>query len=240
MSLENGVKKYDKRIEVEKKIAEKKKKDAEKERGKENKQQTPLLRASALQPHVGGSAKVKALNNPADQGTDPRNALINEIKKKDSQNEKQDLHPKSEREPSSKDKLLASIKDRRKSQTAKSAPDAAVSDRVRHINTNTGRKESRVLLVNRMMNEAPDSVKQGKLNTVCSQIMCLALCKLHWTHSFSCTDFLKGVTYQKTEDPLLRKIYEKEEKSPVQKTIIKSLDPRQELMAAIQSREVPD
>ena len=67
-------------------------------------------------------------------------------------------------------KLLASIKDRRKSQTAKSAPDAAVSDRVRHINTNTGRKESRVLLVNRMMNEAPDSVKQGKLNTVCSQI----------------------------------------------------------------------
>ena len=164
MSLENGVKKYDKRIEVEKKIAEKKKKDAEKERGKENKQQT-----STLQPHVGGSAKVKALNNPADQGTDPRNALINEIKKKDSQNEKQDLHQKSEREPSSKDKLLASIKDRRKSQTAKSAPDAAVSDRVRHINTNTVRKESRVLLVNRMMNEAPDSVKQGKLNTVCSQ-----------------------------------------------------------------------
>ena len=52
------------------------------------------------------------------------------------------------------------------------------------------------------------------------------------------TDFLKGVTYQKTDDPLLKKIYEKEDSSPANKENKnwKPIDPRQELFAAIRNR----
>jgi hypothetical protein len=48
------------------------------------------------------------------------------------------------------------------------------------------------------------------------------------------TDFLRGVTYSATNDPLLQKIYEKEgvEKDDAPRPV----DPRQELFAAIKSR----
>ena len=70
--------------------------------------------------------------------------------------------------------------------------------------------------MNRMLSEAPARVRQ---------------------------DFLKGVTYQKTDDPLLRKIYEKEDDSPKGadiKKIYKPIDPRQELFAAIRNRNTED
>ena len=54
-------------------------------------------------------------------------------------------------------------------------------------------------------------------------------------------DFLKGVTYRKTDDPLLRKIYEKEDDGDedVSKTVEKNgkqVDPRTDLFAAIRNR----
>ena len=56
------------------------------------------------------------------------------------------------------------------------------------------------------------------------------------------SDFLKGVTYKETDDPLLRKIYDKEcdtggdeEDANVVKNW-KEVDPRQELFAAIKGR----
>jgi hypothetical protein len=51
------------------------------------------------------------------------------------------------------------------------------------------------------------------------------------------TDFLRGVTYRETSDPLLQKIYQKEgiqdDDTPDE---LKPVDPRQELFAAIRSR----
>ena len=208
-SLEKGVKKYDRQLELEKKAAKKKKDEAAKEKGKENRQNTPSLRrSSSLQPHVSITDKVKGLNTPSDQGTDPMNALFNAIKKRKSNDSvSKQMDPKQA--------LLESIKSRRESLPLKHPVDG-VSDRVRHINDNTGRKESRVLLVNRMLSEAPARVRQ---------------------------DFLKGVTYQTTDDPLLRKIYEKEDDSPKAADIKKNykpIDPRQELFAAIRSRNTED
>ena len=218
LSLEKGVKKYDRQLELEKKAAKKKKEEAAKEKGKENRQNTPsLLRASSLQPHVGVTDKVKGLNTPSDQGTDPMNALFNAIKKRGSQKSNNSIPSQlsSQNQMNPKQALLESIKGRRESLPVKSPADG-VSDRVRHINDNTGRKESRVLLVNRMLSEAPARVRQ---------------------------DFLKGVTYQKTDDPLLRKIYEKEDDSPKAADIKKNykpIDPRQELFAAIRNRNTED
>ena len=211
LSLEKGVKKYDRQLELEKKAAKKKKEEAAKEKGKENRQNTPsLLRASSLQPHVGVTDKVKGLNTPSDQGTDPMNALFNAIKKRGSQKSNDSIPSQlsSKNQMNPKQALLESIKGRRESLPVKSPADG-VSDRVRHINDNTGRKESRVLLVNRMLPEAP----------------------------------VKGVTYQKTDDPLLRKIYEKEDDSPKAADIKKNykpIDPRQELFAAIRNRNTED
>jgi hypothetical protein len=50
-------------------------------------------------------------------------------------------------------------------------------------------------------------------------------------------DFLRGVTYSTTSDPLLQKIYEKEgvEKNDTTDDL-KPVDPRQELFAVIKSR----
>ena len=52
---------------------------------------------------------------------------------------------------------------------------------------------------------------------------------------FAFVDFLKGVTYTETADPLLKQIYQKEGASPKAEKR-KSVDPRQELFAAIQNR----
>jgi hypothetical protein len=53
------------------------------------------------------------------------------------------------------------------------------------------------------------------------------------------SDFLKGVTYKQTADPLLKKIYETEggvENAEEEKNW-KAVDPRQELFHAIRARK---
>jgi len=215
LSLENGVKKYDQRVETEQRKAAKKMKEIEKEKekGKENRQNVvpisskKLLRASSLQPHVGAIDKVKRLNTPG-QGRDSMNAVLNAIK--DNGSRKRDNSPGPTQINDPKQALLASIKNRKDSLPSKPLADG-VPDRVKHINNTMGRKVSRVLLVNRMLSEAPASVKQ---------------------------DFLKGVTYKETDDPLLKKIYEKEDNGVDTKAVesLKPVDPRRELFAAIQSR----
>lgn len=53
------------------------------------------------------------------------------------------------------------------------------------------------------------------------------------------SDFLKGVTYKQTSDPLLKKIYETEggvENTEAEKNW-KAVDPRQELFHAIRARK---
>ena len=102
--------------------------------------------------------------------------------------------------------LLDSIKRRRESLPVKPQPDG-VNERIKHINNNLQRQESRVLLTHRMLNEAPESVRK---------------------------DFVKGVVYTETKDPLLRKIYESEgETRQDGETKSEVVDPRLELLAAI-------
>jgi hypothetical protein len=161
-SLESGVKRYDLRVEAEKRKAAKK----EKEQGKENRQNTfrtpaKIQKGSSFQPHVGVTDKVKVLNTTSTgQGKDPTKAALHTINNGG-------LHvsnniPQNDNTTSSpRHALLASIKNRRNS-LASQRPSDAVSDRIRHIDTNIARKESRVLLVNRMLSEAPASVKQGE------------------------------------------------------------------------------
>ncbi|KAL3785154.1 hypothetical protein ACHAW5_000186 [Stephanodiscus triporus] len=213
-SLENGVKRYDLRFEAEKRKAAKK----EKEQGKENRQNTSfrtptkMPKLSSFQPHVGVTDKAKVLNTTSTgQGKDPTKAALHTINNGG-------LHvsnniPRHDNMASSpRQALLASIKNRRNS-LASQRPSDAVSDRIKHIDTNIARQESRVLLVNRMLSEAPASVKQ---------------------------DFLKGVTYKQTSDPLLKKIYEtesKEKRDPEAEENWKPVDPRQELFAALRSRK---
>jgi hypothetical protein len=68
--------------------------------------------------------------------------------------------------------------------------------------------------------------------------------RAHTGHIFSFpveTDFLKGVTYKQTSDPLLKKIYETEDQvvegDSEEEKNWKAVDPRQELFAAIRSRK---
>ena len=51
------------------------------------------------------------------------------------------------------------------------------------------------------------------------------------------SDFLRGVTYRETNDPLLQKIYQKEGvKDDDTPDELKPVDPRQELFSAIKTR----
>jgi hypothetical protein len=70
-----------------------------------------------------------------------------------------------------KQALLASIKSRRDSLSPKPTCSDGVPDRVKHINSTMGQKESRILLVNRMLSEAPASVKQGEPTDVYHYIL---------------------------------------------------------------------
>eukprot|EP00984_Skeletonema_dohrnii_P039071 scaffold43037_cov161-Skeletonema_dohrnii-CCMP3373.AAC.1 len=58
-----------------------------------------------------------------------------------------------------------------------------VTNKVRTIDTNARQRESRILMVHKVLQEAPPNVRD---------------------------DFLRGVTYRETSDPLLQKIYQKE------------------------------
>lgn len=223
---------------------------------------TPLkmLKASSFQPHVGVTNKVNVLNIPTfsgqgedisskfkaalrtiniaqsneteiiaesnatevdvtntndnpDQWIDPERAAVQNINNIVSQGS--DLLERSSGS-SPQQALLASIKSRRDSLPSERRPIQSadsVPERIRHIDTKIARKASRVLLVNRMLSEAPASVKQ---------------------------DFLKGLTYKQTLDPLLMKIYDTEDKLEGvdgTKKNWKAVDPRQELLEAIRKRK---
>lgn len=163
---------------------------------------------------------LNANNNP-DQWIDPERAAVQNINSFVAHGS--DLPERSLSEPESKGSnphqaLLASIKSRRDILPSERRPIQSadsVPERIRHIDTNISRKASRVLLVNRMLSEAPASVKQ---------------------------DFLKGVTYKQTSDPLLMKIYDTEDKlegfdgTNTAEKNWKAVDPRQELLDAIRKR----
>jgi hypothetical protein len=160
-SLESGVKKYDARVEVEKRKASKK----EKERGKENRLNenlppSTMLKSSSLQPHVGATDKVKVMNaKTLVEGKGPTKEELHPIKSISLQ--RSDHNPSFDNmDNNPRQALLASIKNRKASLPSQRPADA-VSDRIRHIDNNIARKESRVLLVNRMLSEAPASVKKG-------------------------------------------------------------------------------
>jgi hypothetical protein len=232
-----------------------------------------MLKASSFQPHVGVTDKVNVLNIPptfSGQGkdisskfkaalrtiniTEPNNTEViaesneSEVVDKSSTNNNpdqwidparaavqkinniggsqgSDQQESSSSEPESKSSnphqaLLASIKSRRDSLPSERRPIQSadsVPERIRHIDTKVARRESRVLLVNRMLHEAPASVKQ---------------------------DFLKGVTYKQTSDPILMKIYDTEDKlggvdgtNTVAEKNWKAVDPRQEMLEAIRKRK---
>lgn len=67
--------------------------------------------------------------------------------------------------------------------------------------------------MNKMLAKAPASVKIGKLLVIGLDLMSLRLPYLIITFSLP-IDFARGVTYNNTDDPILRKIYEKESDPP--------------------------
>ena len=275
-SLESGVKKYDQRVEVQRRKADKKEtvflgKD-KMVKNTPNTARTPLkmLKASSFQPHVDVTDKVNVLNIPTfsgqgkdisskfkaalrtiiiaepnkteviaestevvdgsstnnnpDQWIDPARAAVQKINNIGSHGSDQQESSSSELESKSKSSnphqaLLASIKSRRDSLPSERRPIQSadsVPERIRHIDTKIARRASRVLLVNRMLSEAPASVKQ---------------------------DFLKGVTYKQTLDPLLKEIYDNEDKlegvdgTDSTEKNWKAVDPRQELLESIRKRK---
>lgn len=171
LSLENGVKKYDKRVEAEKKKAAKKKAELEKGKGKENCQvrRNAMVAPSSLQPHVHVTNKVRKVAT-ANRGRDSMSAVLAAVKERaasqpgngaamssSSTNKKSSVGPQ---------QALLGATSVFGAQTSAPpseppAPDK-FSDRVNHTKKETGRKESRVLLVNRMLSEAPANVKQGE------------------------------------------------------------------------------
>lgn len=140
-SLETAVKKYDARVEAEAKRAAKLAREKDKENRTKATPTRKLLRASAFQPHVGVTDNVKPLS-PLRQETslDAREALFNAIKSKENKPKRRTVKPKKETS-TSKQALFADIKSGKKPSEV---------------------KESRILLVNKMLQEAPASVKRGK------------------------------------------------------------------------------
>lgn len=166
LSLESGVKKYDQRVEAEKKRAARRNND----KGKENKHNahsisTRQLKSSSFQPHVGLRDKGMRIHTASStQGGNPMNAILHAIKDRGAQmseNPGMSDRVATSSNSDSRHALLASIKNRRGSLPNNHPPDG-VPDRIKHINNNIARKESRVLLVNRMLSKAPPSVKQGE------------------------------------------------------------------------------
>ena len=142
LSLEAAMKKYDARVEAEAKRAAKLAREKDKEnRTKATPTPRKLLRASAFQPHVGVTDKVRVLS-PLRQETslDAREALFNAIKSKENKPKRRTVKPKKETS-TSKQALFADIKSGKKPSEV---------------------KESRILLVNKMLQEAPANVKRGK------------------------------------------------------------------------------
>ena len=143
-SLDTAMKKYDARLVAEAKRAAKLAKETNKVNQIKTTSTTPkkLLRASAFQPHVGVTDKVK-IRSPLRQESslDVREALFNAIKSDESKPKRKTAKPIKEKSKS-KQALLADIKNGKKPSEL---------------------KESRILLVNRMLQDAPANVKRGTI-----------------------------------------------------------------------------
>ena len=144
-SLVAAVEKYDKKAELSKR----KKKNAPHKMMKDKENQVnalpakkSLLKASSLQPQVGLTDRVKSktVNGAKPKLSPKKSASFTSPNNSDE----------------SRSALFAAIKSR-------SETPVGVTNKVRTINTNTQRRESRVLMVNKMLKEAPANVRNGKL-----------------------------------------------------------------------------
>ena len=182
-SLVAAVEKYDKKAEFSKRKKEKSKSVPQREKDKENQvnalpTKKPLLKASSLQPQVGLTDKVKRVNKAdsnassvarakpklspkkinslaSSNNDDPRSAMLAAIKSRNEPSKKTNpLAPPSSNDDS-RSAMFAAIKSRNETPIG-------VSNKVRTINTNVQRRESRVLMVNKMLKEAPANVRDGK------------------------------------------------------------------------------
>jgi hypothetical protein len=159
-SIESAIKKYDVRVEAEKRKAAK----LAKEKDKENRKATPtpkkLLKASSFQPHFGVADKVK-VRSPMkhESSVNARQALFDAIKSKESKPKRKTVKPKRETS-STKQALLADIKSGKKPSQV---------------------KESRILLVNKMLQEAPANVKRGEFKAIFFSLFCR--CVLLFSHT---------------------------------------------------------
>jgi hypothetical protein len=157
-SIESAIKKYDVRVEAEKRKAAK----LAKEKDKENRKATPtpkkLLKASSFQPHFGVADKVK-VRSPMkhESSVNARQALFDAIKSKESKPKRKTVKPKRETS-STKQALLADIKSGKKPSQV---------------------KESRILLVNKMLQEAPANVKRGEFKAIFFHYFVAACCCSH-------------------------------------------------------------
>eukprot|EP00986_Skeletonema_menzelii_P006793 scaffold2578_cov136-Skeletonema_menzelii.AAC.9 len=205
-SLKAAVEKYDKRAEISRR-RNAQNKNTQQKKDKENQvnaalpKKNQLLKASSLQPHVGLlSDKAKRVSS-----TGPNTSSL-AIPKSPRRSPKKTRHTQttsSSNNGDARSAMFAAIKSRNQEPVG-------VTNKVRTINTNVQRRESRISMVHKMLKEAPANVRD---------------------------DFLRGVTYRETSDPLLQKIYQKEgvqdDDTPDE---LKPVDPRQELFAAIRSR----
>ena len=164
------MKKYDARLLADAKRAAKLAKEKNKENHIKTTSITPkkLLRASAFQPHVGVTDKVK-IRSPLRQESslDVREALFNAIKNNESKPKRKTAKPIKEKSKS-KQALLADIKSGKKPSEL---------------------KESRILLVNRMLQDAPADVKRGTFFFLYCNILILVLLPSQISHL--CVRFLE-------------------------------------------------
>jgi hypothetical protein len=154
-SLVAAVEKYDKKAELlkrkKKSVPQKMMKDKENQVNAQPAKKS-LLKASSLQPQVGLTDRVKSKSvNSADSMASSLPRARPKLSPK-----KSTMSRTSMGNDDSRSALFAAIKSR-------SETPVGVSNKVRTINTNTQRRESRVLMVNKMLKEAPANVRNGKL-----------------------------------------------------------------------------
>lgn len=145
-SLVAAVEKYDKKAELSKR----KKKSVPQKMTKDKENQVnalpvkkSMLKASSLQPQVGLTDRVKS-------------KTVNGADKPKLSPKKSTRSRASMGNDDSRSAMFAAIKSRNETPVG-------VTNKVRTINTNTQRRESRVLMVNKMLKEAPANVRNGKL-----------------------------------------------------------------------------
>lgn len=154
-SLVAAVEKYDMRAGASRRHMVQNK-SAQQKNEKENQvndipKKEPLLKASSLQPHVRVTDKIKRVNEDSNTSSSVR------VKSVLSPRTRNTLAPSNDDDARSA--MFAPI-------TSRNEKPVGVTNTVRTINTNVQRRESRVLMVNKMLKEAPANVREGKLVAV--------------------------------------------------------------------------